>query len=123
MISVINTNPLIVRITENEAVSLDGIDAGVAYTKFLHSRIGRFEEEPLGTFVDIVSSGVNPRSVKHADVMFEYVDLREVDDLTGQVMMFRKQPGRRIGSNKHRFQKWDFLFAKIQPSRVLKNPM
>ena len=115
-IRVLSTAPLVLTIDESEAQQLETIDAGAAYTKHLHRQAGQFKERPLSEFVEIVSSSINPRSPRYANHTFEYIDLREVDDLYGQILKFRVLRGSEIGSNKHRFQKWDILFAKIMPS-------
>jgi restriction endonuclease S subunit len=115
-IEVSSTSPLILIIDETEAANIDTIDTGAAYTAFLHRQVGDFEQKPLGEYVDIISIGVNPRSTRYSDQQFEYVDLREIDDLYGQILKFRILKGSQIGSNKNRFQKWDILFAKIMPS-------
>lgn len=115
-IEVLSNTPLVVVIDESEAELLETIDAGAAYTEYLHKQSGAFEEKPLGSFIDIISLNVNPRAKKYSEQTFEYVDLREVDDIYGQVLKFRVLKGSEIGSTKHRFQKWDILFAKIMPS-------
>lgn len=108
--------PLALLVDESDQAKLDAIDAGAAYTEYLHTQLGQFKEQPLGDFVDIISQSVNPSSIKYADQTFEYVDLREVDEIYGNILKFRILKGKEIGSTKHRFQKWDILFAKIMPS-------
>lgn len=115
-IEVLSTKPLIITIDESEAKTIETIDAGAAYTEYLHRQVGAFDEEPLSEYVDVVSHSINPRSKKHAEKTFEYVDLREVDDIYGQILKFRVLKGAEIGSTKYRFQKLDILFAKIMPS-------
>lgn len=115
-IELIQTVPLILIITEESASSIDTVDAGAAYTQYLHEQIGDFEQQPLGNFVDVISRSVNPRSSKYAGQTFEYIDLREVDDIYGYILTFKVNQGSEIGSAKHRFQKNDLLFAKIMPS-------
>jgi len=115
-INILSANPLVVIIDEKEAGRLETIDAGAAYTEHLHKQIGNFSEHPLGNYMEIASAGVNPRSTRYSDQLFEYVDLREVDDIYGHIIKFRILKGVVIGSNKHRFRKWDILFAKIMPS-------
>lgn len=115
-VDVIKTKPLVVAIDERDAQHIETIDAGAAYTEHLHKQVGNFEEKTLGKFVDVVSQSIDPASDQYADQIFEYVNLREVDDIYGQIIKFRISKGRNIGSNKHRFQKWDILFAKIMPS-------
>lgn len=108
--------PLVVTIDEEQAASVPTIDAGAVYTAFLHAQVGEFAERPLGELVDVVSASVNPQSARHGDKIFEYVDLREIDDIFGQILTFRLARGSDIGSTKHRFKKDDILFAKIMPS-------
>lgn len=115
-IELIQTDPLVLTITEESASSIDTVDAGAAYTKYLHEQIGDFEQQPLGNFVNVVSKSVNPRSSKYAGQTFEYIDLREVDDIYGYILTLKVNQGSEIGSTKHRFQKNDILFAKIMPS-------
>jgi len=115
-IELIKPDPLILTITEESARSIDTVDAGAAYTQYLHEQIGEFEQQPLGNFVDVVSRSVNPRSSRYAGQIFEYIDLREVDDIYGYILTLKLNQGNEIGSTKHRFQKNDILFAKIMPS-------
>jgi len=115
-IDILTTIPLVVVLDESDAASIETIDAGAAYTEYLHKQVGAFVEKPLSEFVEVVSISINPASTKYSDQTFEYVDLREVDDIYGQILKFRILKGIEIGSNKHRFQKWDILFAKIMPS-------
>ncbi|MBN3871061.1 MAG: restriction endonuclease subunit S [Nostoc sp.] len=115
-IELIKTEPLILIITEEAANDIDTIDAGAAYTQYLHEQIGEFEQYPLGNFVQIVSRSVNTQSDRYIEQIFEYIDLREVDDIYGHILTFRASKGRDIRSTKHRFQKHDILFAKIMPS-------
>ncbi len=115
-IQLIQTEPLVLIITEESASHLDAVDAGAAYTQYLHEQIGEFAQQPLGDFVDVVSSSINPRSNRHINQTFEYIDLREVDDIYGHILTLKVSLGREIGSTKHRFQKNDILFAKIMPS-------
>lgn len=115
-ISVLRTTPLVVAIDTSDAEELETIDAGAAFTEYLHRQVGGFEKKPLREYVDLVTEGINPSSKRYSDQVFEYVDLREVDDIYGQVLKFRVAKGSQIGSTKHRFQKWDMLFAKIMPS-------
>lgn len=98
------------------AREIETIDAGAAYTEFLHKQVGEFKEDCLSEYVDIVSKSINPRLKKYQDQIFEYVDLREVDDIYGHILKARTLKGGAIGSSKHRFQKHDILFAKIMPS-------
>lgn len=115
-INILSTTPLVLTIDELEAAAIETIDAGAAYTELLHRQVGEFGERPLGEFVDVISTSINPHSTKHSDQTFEYADLREIDDIYGQILKFRILKGAEIGSTKHRFQKWDILFAKIMPS-------
>lgn len=115
-IELIQTEPLVLTITEESASNIDTVDAGAAYTQYLHEQIGDFDQQPLGNFVDVVSSSINPRSTRHANQIFEYIDLREVDDIYGHILTLKVNRGSEIGSTKHRFQKHDILFAKIMPS-------
>lgn len=115
-IELIQTKPLILTITEKSADSIDTIDAGAAYTKYLHQQVGDFEQESLGNFVDVISKSINPRSSKYTNQTFEYIDLREVDDIYGSILTFKVNQGNEIGSTKNCFQKNDILFAKIMPS-------
>jgi type I restriction enzyme S subunit len=116
VIEVRRERPLVLLVDEAEAVSLETLDAGAAYTAYLHAQLGEFDECALGEFVEVVSETIDPRTDRYAEELFDYVDLREIDDLYGQVLKFRRAPGREIGSTKHRFRKWDLLFAKIMPS-------
>ncbi|NET61129.1 MAG: type I restriction endonuclease [Symploca sp. SIO2E6] len=115
-IELIKTDPLVLTIIEESASLIDTIDAGAAYTQYLHEQIGDFEQQPLGNFVEVISKTVNPRSSRYASKTFEYIDLREVDDIHGYILTLRVNQGKEIGSTKHRFQKNDILFAKIMPS-------
>jgi hypothetical protein len=115
-IELIRAKPLVLVADEEDVRELDSIDAGTAFTQYLHAQTGEFPQEPLGNYVSLVSSGINPQNVRSRDTMFEYVDLREVDDVFGQVLDFRRTLGANIGSTKHRFQHNDILFAKIMPS-------
>lgn len=115
-IELIKTDPLILIITEQEAKNIDTVDAGAAYTQYLHEQTGDFEQQPLGYFVEVVSKSVNPQTNRYTEQTFEYIDLREVDDIYGHILTFRSSKGRDIRSTKHRFQKYDILFAKIMPS-------
>lgn len=115
-IQVLSTTPLVVLVPEQEAQSLETIDAGAAYTAYLHSEAGRFKQERLGKYVDVVSQTINPNAARYREQTFEYVDLREVDEIFGQILFTRKVRGSQIGSAKHRFQTGDILFAKIMPS-------
>jgi hypothetical protein len=115
-IQLIETDPLILTITEQSASRIDTVDVGAAYTQYLHEQIGDFEQQSLGSFVEVVSKSVNPRSSRYAGQTFEYIDLREVDDIYGYILKLKISQGSNIGSTKHRFQKNDILFAKIMPS-------
>ena len=115
-IQVLSTTPLILVITDKEAKALETIDAGAAYTAFLHSQVGKFKQEPLRQYVDLISTTINPGSQRHRDQAFDYVDLREVDEIFGQILLSRRVSGATIGSSKHRFRRGDILFAKIMPS-------
>jgi len=115
-IQLIKTEPLILTISEEIASNIDTVDAGAAYTQYLHQQVGDFEHKPLSDFVEIVSKSVNPRSTQYVSQTFEYINLSEVDDIYGYVLIFRIKQGRDIGSTKNRFQKHDILFAKIMPS-------
>lgn len=115
-ISIIKTRPLVITVDEAEMEHIETIDAGAAYTEQLHRQIGEFEEKPLSDYLDVISNSINPRNRRYSDQVFEYVDLREIDDIYGQILTFRRLKGSQIGSNKARFQKWDILFAKIMPS-------
>ncbi len=112
----VQTTPLVIIIDENDAGKIETIDAGAAYTEHLHKVVGAFPKEPLSNYVDIIANSVNPQGNQQSTKMFEYVDLREVDDIYGQILKVRRLEGREIGSTKNRFQKWDILFAKIMPS-------
>lgn len=115
-IDLLSKSPLVITIDEDEAANLETIDAGAAYTEYLHRQAGNFAEAPLGNFVDIISMSINSRLKRYSGQDFEYVDLREIDDISGHILTFRNLKGSEIGSTKHRFQKWDILFAKIMPS-------
>jgi type I restriction enzyme S subunit len=115
-VKVLSTKPLAVVIPDKDAKALETIDAGAAYTAYLHSEVGKFKQYPLGKYLDLISNTINPGSARHRDQTFDYVDLREVDEIFGQILLTRKVQGSQIGSSKHRFRKGDFLFAKIMPS-------
>ena len=100
-IDILGTSPLVIIIDEKDARDLETIDAGAAYTEHLHKQVGSYSEEQLGRFVDVISEGVNPVSKKYSDELFEYVDLREVDDIYGQILKFRNLSGSQIGSTKN----------------------
>jgi len=109
-------SPLILTISEDELVGVDALDAGTAYSRHLQAQVGEFETRPLGDFVDAISETFNPRNASNRGLLFEYVDLREIDDVFGQVLDVRTSVGADIGSTKTRFQTGDILFAKIMPS-------
>jgi type I restriction enzyme S subunit len=109
-------DPLILLVSEERAGKIDNIDVGTAFTAHLHEQVGDFEEAPLSKHAELISTTVNPRSHRYRDQEFEYVDLREVDDVYGQLLMCRRQPGSAIGSAKKRFRQHDILFARIMPS-------
>jgi len=115
-IELVSYRPLIITVGEETANELGTFDAGAAYTHYLHDQVGDFPSIPLGDVVEVVRESVNPRSPRYGGVDFEYVDLREVDDIYGQVLTFRRVKGTQIGSTKVRFRKGDILFAKIMPS-------
>lgn len=115
-IQLLNIQPLILTVDYKDTLDLEGVDAGEAYTKYLHNQSGDFEEKPLSEFANVISESINPSARRHAQQMYQYIDLREVDDIYGQILTFRNKRGSEIGSSKHRFQKLDILFAKIMPS-------
>jgi hypothetical protein len=115
-VELVASRPLILTISEAIASELGTFDAGAAYTRYLHDQAGDFPSMELGDLVDAVGESVNPRSPRQANVTFEYVDLREVDDIYGQILTFRRVKGTQIGSTKVRFRRGDILFAKIMPS-------
>ena len=115
-IELVSYRPLIITVGTETANELSTFDAGAAYTRYLHDQVGDFPSIPLGDVVEVGRESVNPRSPRHAEVDFDYVDLREVDDIYGQVLAFRRVKGDQIGSTKVRFRKGDILFAKIMPS-------
>jgi hypothetical protein len=115
-IEVVKERPLIVTASDEDLEDVDNVDAGTAFTLFLHSKTGEFPRERLGEHMEVISSTMNPRAERARRDLFEYVDLREVDDLFGQVLDFKRSRGSEIGSTKHRFQRNDILFAKIMPS-------
>ncbi len=115
-ITLIASQPLILTVDYEDTATLEGVDAGEAYTKYLHAQGGAFEEKPLSDFVDVVSESISPNSRRHAQQTFQYIDLREVEDIYGTILTFRNRYGEQIGSNKSKFQKLDILFAKIMPS-------
>ena len=115
-IQLLSDTPLILTIDEEEASLIDTIDVGAAYTSLLHSLGSAFEEKRLGDYVDIVANSISPSGRKYTNQAFEYVDLREVDEIYGSILKTRILKGNEIGSSKYRFQKWDILFAKIMPS-------
>ena len=115
-IALLKAEPLILTIDEVTAEDIETLDAGAAYTQYLHEQTGNFAQQPLSDFVTIVSESINPQAQKYADQTFEYINLREVDDIYGYILIFRMSKGKDIGSSKHRFKKYDILFAKIMPS-------
>ena len=115
-IRVLSEWPLILAAPEAAASALGTLDAGAAYTNILHRQVGEFERKPLRELVDISSQTVNPQSPWHSETTFDYVDLRQVDDIFGHVLAFRSALGSDIGSTKVRFRMGDILFAKIMPS-------
>jgi type I restriction enzyme S subunit len=108
--------PLMLLVDEDTAAGIDNIDAGTAYTAYLHDQVGEFAEEPLGAHFDLVSETITPRGRRYSDQTFQYADLREVDDVFGQVLSLRELRGSEIGSAKKRFRQGDILFARIMPS-------
>lgn len=115
-IILVSESPLILTVDEVEAHRIGTFDAGAAYTRYLQSLEGEFPRRPLGEFVTLVRESVNPRAQVHAEVVFDYVDLREIDDVYGSILATRKVRGMEIGSTKTRFRQGDILFAKIMPS-------
>lgn len=111
-----SADPLVLIVDEAMASGIENFDAGTAYTTYLHEQVGDFDECPLGQYVDAVSETVNPRAAVNSDRQFNYADLREVDEIYGQVLTFRHLPGKEIGSVKKRFRRGDILFARIMPS-------
>jgi type I restriction enzyme S subunit len=111
-----SAEPLVLLVDEETAAGIDNIDAGTAYTAYLHDQVGTFGEEPLGEHFEIVSETIAPRGRRYADQTFQYADLREVDDVFGQVLSLRELQGSEIGSPKKRFRRGDILFARIMPS-------
>ncbi|MCG5061000.1 MAG: restriction endonuclease subunit S [Limnoraphis sp. WC205] len=120
-IQLIETDPLILTITEQSASRIDTVDVGAAYTQYLHEQIGDFEQQSLGSFVEVVSKSVNPRSSRYAGQTFEYIDFKEVDEIYGSILKLKISQGSEIRSTKNRFQKHDILFAKIMPSLANNN--
>lgn len=108
------SDPLVMLAGADE--TLDEFDAGTAYTQHIRGLTGDYDRVPLGELADTEGTTVNPRGKAYADQVFEYVDLREIDDIYGQVLAYRRVPGAKIGSMKVRFHKFDILFAKIMPS-------
>lgn len=108
--------PLMLLVDETTAATIDNIDAGTAYTAYLHEQVGAFSEEPLHQHFELISQTITPRSRRYSAQTFQYVDLREVDDVFGQVLTMRELPGSEIGSPKKRFRTGDILFARIMPS-------
>lgn len=115
-IQLLSAKPLVLIVDHIDTDKIETLDVGGAYTEYLHQQLGNFEEKPLGEFVDIVSTNINPNSNKYREQIFQYIDLREVDDIYGNILTFKIRIGNEVGSNKHRFQKLDILFAKIMPS-------
>lgn len=115
-IKLVRESPLILVVGKEHFSQLSVLDAGAAYTEYLHQQQGEFPRVPLGTIVDLVPGSVDPRREPYASQIFEYVDLREVDEVFGDILALRVVEGREIGSNKHRFRMGDILFAKIMPS-------
>lgn len=115
-INLLEDEPLVLTIDDEHASDLETIDAGAAYTEHLHSEVGEFDTRPLGEFVEVVRDNVNPKKEEFTDQVFEYVNLREVDEVYGQILKRRIAKGSEIGSTKRRFQTGDILYAKIMPS-------
>lgn len=115
-IDLLGEKPLALRVDEETASNLAGFDAGAAYTRHLHEQVGEFDTCELGQLVEAVRNTVNPQAQSHATTTFDYVDLREVDEVFGQILDFKRSLGRQIGSSKVRFQTGDILFARIMPS-------
>lgn len=113
---ILSRQPLVVLISDDEAKKLPTLDAGAAFTAFLHSQGGKFEQKPLGKYVELVRESVNPSQPRYRDQTFEYIDLAEVDEIFGQILLTRKVKANEIGSSKFRFRTGDFLFARIMPS-------
>jgi type I restriction enzyme S subunit len=111
-----SVDPLVLVVDEGIASNIENFDAGTAYTAYLHEQVGDFDERPLGEYVEAISETVNPRAAGNSDRQFNYADLREIDEIYGQVLTFRHLPGKEIGSAKKRFRKGDILFARIMPS-------
>jgi type I restriction enzyme S subunit len=91
------------------------IDAGFAYAAKRRAESGG-TTRLLRDLADRISVTVSPHADQHADTMFQYIDLAEVDEVLGAIMSYRQISGRLVGSSKVRFKHKDILFAKIRPS-------
>lgn len=92
------------------------LDAGSALAAFLKTSGAKSGKRQLSDLVDHISESVNPQAKKHQATTFQYIDLAEVDEALGSIVLHRELPGRDIASNKARFRHGDILFAKIRPS-------
>lgn len=59
---------------------------------------------------------IDPRKEPFRGMYFDYVDLRQVDEVYGDFLRIRHLKGSEIGSTKTRYRSGDILFAKIMPS-------
>jgi type I restriction enzyme S subunit len=66
-ISIISSNPLALVVPESDALHLETLDAGAAYTAYLHSQSGKFEERPLGEYADTISETISPNGNKYRE--------------------------------------------------------
>lgn len=92
------------------------LDAGAAYAAYLKETGAASGKRQLSQLVDLVSESVNPQASKHRSSVFQYIDLAEVDEALGCIVLYRELCGNDIASNKVRFRQGDLLFAKIRPS-------
>lgn len=115
-IELLSREPLSLLAPASVVDALPTFDAGAAFTEYLKAEDSAYERAPLGSVFDLIRGSINPRTSGRETLDFEYVDLREVDEIFGQILMLRKVKGADVGSLKYRFQKWDILFAKIMPS-------
>jgi len=113
MTKLLSEMPLMMEIDHSEVE--DFLHVGYYYSKHLMGK-EKFPTAPLKKFVQIVASNIDPRREPFRGIYFDYVDLREVDEVYGDFLRIRRLKGSRIGSTKTRYRSGDILLAKIMPS-------
>jgi len=109
----VSERPLIMEIDHSEVE--DFLHVGHYYSKHLMGN-KKVVTAPLKKFAEVVGTSIDPRSESFRGMTFDYVDLRQVDEVYGDFLRIRQVKGSKIGSIKTRYRSGDILFAKIMPS-------